>query len=143
MRAFFSTPGETILGCTVNRCSGSPTVLKNVLNKNRKIKHVAPKQKTSVITLQVFVFDKTYHLVLRDSALVHTESAPSVDSRVHFFKAYFFMSCFPTISLNRTKLKYGTIKLKAYEKIIWIIGLGAIYLLGPKGSVLVHPECAI
>ena len=96
-----------------------------------------------MITLQVFVFDKTYHLVLRDSALVHTENAPSVDSRVHFFKAYFFMSCFPTISLNRTKLKYGTIKLKAYEKIIWIIGLGAIYLLGPKGSVLVHPECAI
>ena len=96
-----------------------------------------------MITLQVFVFDKTYHLVLRDSALVHTESAPSVHSRVHFFKTYFFMSCFPTISLKITNLKYGTIKLKAYEKSIWTIGLGAIYLLGPKGSVLVHPECAI
>ena len=30
-------------------------------------------------------------------------------------------SCFLTMSLNRTKLKYGTMKLKAYEKIIWMI----------------------
>ena len=96
-----------------------------------------------MIILQVFVFDKTYHLVLKDSALVHPESAPSVHSRVHFFKVYFFVSCFPTISLNRTKLKYGILKLKAYEKTIWMIGLGAINLLGSKGSLLVHPECAI
>ena len=31
-------------------------------------------------------------------------------------------------------------KLKAYEKIIWIIELGAIYLLRPKRSRLVHPK---
>ena len=93
-----------------------------------------------MIILQVFVFDKTYHLVLKDSVLVHPESAPSVHSRVHFFKIYFFVSYFPTISLNTTKLKYGTLKFKAYEKIIWMIGLGAIYLIGPKGSLLVHPS---
>ena len=96
-----------------------------------------------MIILQVFVFDKTYHLVLKDSTLVHPESPLSVHPRVHFFKVYFFVRCFPTISLNRTKLKYGTMKLKAYEKIIWMIELGAIHLLGPKGSLLVHPECAI
>ena len=96
-----------------------------------------------MIILQVFVVDKTYNLILKDSTLVHPESAPSVHSRVHFFKVYFFVSCFPTISLNRTKLKYGTLKLKAYAKIIWMIGLGAIYLLGSKASLLVHPECAI
>ena len=96
-----------------------------------------------MIILQVFVFDKTYHLVLKDSTLVHSESAPSVHSRVHFLKVYVFVSCFPTISLNRTKLKYGNLKLKAYEKIIWMIGLGAINLLGSKGSLLMHPECAI
>ena len=33
-------------------------------------------------------------------------------------------------------------KLKAYEKIILMIEFGAIYLLGPKSSLLVHPECA-
>ena len=65
-----------------------------------------------MIILQIFVFDKTYHLVLRDSALVHPESAPSVHPRVHFFKVYSFVSCFLTVPLNRTKLKYGTIKLK-------------------------------
>ena len=143
MRAFFSASRKINLGCTVNRCSGSPTVFKNVLNKKRKIKHVAPMSKTSVIILQVFVFDKTNHLVLKDSTLAHHESAPSVHSRVYFFKVCFFVSCFPTISLNRTKLKYGIIKLKANEKITWMVGLGAIYLLGPKGSLLVHPECAI
>ena len=31
-------------------------------------------------------------------------------------------------------------KLKAYEKIIWIMELGAIYFLGLKGSRLVHPK---
>ena len=96
-----------------------------------------------MIILEVFVFDKTYHLVLRDSALVHPEITPSVHPRMPFFKVYFFVSCFPTIPINRTKLKYGNMKLKAYEKIIWIIELGAIYLLGPKGSLLVHPESPI
>ena len=86
-----------------------------------------------------FFSDKTYHLVLRDSALVHPESAPSV----HFFKVYFFVSCFPTMPLNRTKLKYRTMKIKAYEKIIWMIDLGAIYLLKPKASLLVRPESAL
>ena len=31
-------------------------------------------------------------------------------------------------------------KIKAYEEIIWMIELGAIYFLGPKGSLLVHHE---
>ena len=96
-----------------------------------------------MIILEVFVFDKTYHLVLRDSALVHPEIALSVYPRMPFFKVYFFVSCFPTVPLNRTKLRYGNMKLKAYEKIIWIIELGAIYLLRPKGSLLVHPESPI
>ena len=86
-----------------------------------------------MIIVQVFVFDKTYHPVLRDSALVHPESATSVHPKVHFFKVYFFVSCFPTMPLNRTKLKYRTMKLKAYEKLIWMIELGAMYLLGLKG----------
>ena len=68
-----------------------------------------------MIILQIFVFDKTYHLVLRDSALVYPEISPSVHPRVHFFKVY-FVSCFLIVSLNRTKLKYGTMKLKTYEK---------------------------
>ena len=85
-----------------------------------------------MIILQVFVFDKTYHLVLKDFTLVHPESAPLVHPRAHFFKVYFFVGCFPTISLNRTKPKYKTMKLKAYEKVIWMIELGAIYLLEPK-----------
>ena len=33
--------------------------------------------------------------------------------------------------LNRTKPKYGSMKLKAYEKIVWMIEHGAMYLLGP------------
>ena len=45
--------------------------------------------------------------------------------------------------IYRTKLKYETMKLKAYEKIIWMIELGAIYLLELKSSLLVHPESAI
>ena len=72
---------------------------------------------------------------------MHPESAPSVHPRVQFFKVYFFVSLFPTMPLN--KLEYGTMKLKAYEKIIWMIKLGAIYLLGPKGSLLVNPESAL
>ena len=94
------------LGCTVNRFSGSPSVLKNVLVKKRKTKHEQSKRKTSMIILD-FVFDKTYHLVLRDSTLVHPEIAPSVHPSVHFFKVYFFVCCFLTMPLNRTKVKYG------------------------------------
>ena len=45
--------------------------------------------------------------------------------------------------LNRTKPKYGSMKLKAYEKIVWMIEHGAMYLLGPRGSLLVHPESAL
>ena len=97
---------------------------------------------TFVIILQVFVFDKTY-LVLRYSVLVHPESTPLVHPRVHFFKVYFFMSLFPAIPLNRTKLKYRNMMLKAYEKFMWRIELGAIYLLGLKGSLLVYSESAI
>ena len=74
-----------------------------------------------MIILQVFVFDKTHHLILRDSTLVHSESAPSVYRRLHFFKVYSFVSCFLLVPLNRTKLKYGTMKLKAYGKFIWMI----------------------
>ena len=96
-----------------------------------------------MIIPQAFVFDKTYHLVLRDSALVHPESAPSVHPRLRFFKVYFLVSCFLTMPLNRTKLKYGTVNLKAYEKIIWMIELGAIYLLGLKGSLFLHLESAL
>ena len=50
------------------------------------------------------------------------------------------MSCFSTMPLNRTKLKDTIIKLNAYEKIIWMIELGAIYPLEPKGSPLVLPQ---
>ena len=74
-----------------------------------------------MIILQILVFDKPYHLVLRESALVHPESAPSVHPKVHFLKKYFLVSCFLTIPLNRTILKYGTMKQKAYENIIWMI----------------------
>ena len=90
----------------------------------------------------LLLFHKIYHLVLRDSALVHPESAPTVYPRVHYFKVYFFVSWFPAMPLNKTKLKYGTVKLKAYEKIIWMIEVGGIYLLGPNGYLLMHPEIA-
>ena len=46
------------------------------------------------------------------------------------------------MTLNRTKLKYGTMKLKAYKRFMWMIELEAIYFLGPKGSLLLHPESA-
>ena len=74
---------------------------------------------------------------------MHPKSAPSVHPKVHFFNVYSFVSYFSAILLNRTKLKYRTVKLKAYEKIIRMIELGAIYLLGPKGSLSVHPESAL
>ena len=90
-----------------------------------------------------FCFPKTYHLVLRDSTLVHPESLTSEHPEVHFFKVYFFVSYFPMMPLNRTKVKYGTMKIKAYQKITWMIELGAMHLLGPKGSLLVHPESAL
>ena len=95
-----------------------------------------------MIIMQVFVFDKTYHVILKDSVLVHPENAPSVYPRVHFFKVYSFVSCSPAVPLNRTKLKYGTMKLKTYKKFIWMIEPGAIYPLGVKGYSLVHPESA-
>ena len=101
MPAFFSAPRKINLGC-----SGFQTVFKNILNKKRKIKHVTSKWRTSGIIQQIFVFDKTYNLVLKDSTLVHPKSAPSVHPRVHFFKVYFFVSCFPTMSLNRTKVRH-------------------------------------
>ena len=72
---------------------------------------------------------------------MHLECVPSVHPRVHFFKVYFFVSCFPTMPLNRTKLR--DYEDKGYEKIIWMIEVGAIYLLGLKGSVLVHPEVSL
>ena len=129
MKGFFSAPQKINLGYSINRSSTSPIVLKNFPNKNGKLKDVAYKWKTSMIILQVFVFDKTYHLVLKDSALIHPESAPSVHSRVHFFKIYSFVSCFPTVPLNRTKLKYGM----TYEMFIWMIELGSINPRGIKG----------
>ena len=45
-------------------------------------------------------------MVLRDSGLMHPESAPSVHSRVNLLK-YTSMRAVPTILLNRTKQKYG------------------------------------
>ena len=41
MRAFFRAPEKVNPGCTVNRFSGSATVLKKVFNKKCKIKYVA------------------------------------------------------------------------------------------------------
>ena len=34
-------------------------------------------------------------------------------------------------------------KLKAYEKIIWMIELSAIYLLEPRDSLSVHSESSL
>ena len=65
-----------------------------------------------MIMLQDFVFDAIYHLILRDSAFMHP--------RVHFFKVYFFVSCFPIMPSNTFKLKYRNMKLNALEIIrIW------------------------
>ena len=98
-----------------------------------------------MIIMQAFVFNKTYHLVLRDSALVHPERAPSVHPKVYLFAVYFFVTCFffPRMPLNRTNLIYGTMKLKADAKFVWMIDLHAIYLLGPKSSLLVDPESVL
>ena len=92
-----------------------------------------------MVIQQTFVFGKTYHLVLRDFVLVHPESEPSVHPRVHILKLYSLVSCFPTVPLNRTKLKYGTMKPKTYEKFIWMIESGAIYPTGVKGYFLSAP----
>ena len=91
----------------------------------------------------IFLFLIKHHPVLRDSALGHPKSAHSVQLRVHFFKVYYFVSCFPTVPLNRTKLKYGIMKLKAYKKIKWMIELGATYVLRPKCSLSVCPESGL
>ena len=40
MRAFFSAPQKINLGCTAITSSSSATLLKNVVNKNGKLKHV-------------------------------------------------------------------------------------------------------
>ena len=53
-----------------------------------------------MIIAQVFVFNKTYHLVLANSVLLHPERASSIRPRVHFFKAYSFVRCFPTTSFS-------------------------------------------
>ena len=45
--------------------------------------------------------------------------------------------------LNRTKLKYGTMMLKAYETFKWMIELDVEYLLGLKSSLLVYPESVL
>ena len=77
-----------------------------------------------MIILQVFVFDKTYHLVLRDSVLLHPKSAPSVHPTVKFICILYLY------------------------KWLWMIEPGAIYPLGVKGdkffkvNFLVHPESA-
>ena len=83
-----------------------------------------------MIILQVLIFYKTYHLGLRDSALVHPEIALSVDPTVHFFKVYSFLTYFLKMPFNRTKLKYETSELMTYVKVIWMIKLGAVYLFG-------------
>ena len=41
MNAVYSAPQKINFGDSVNRCSISPTVLKNFLDKNGKIKYVA------------------------------------------------------------------------------------------------------
>ena len=97
-----------------------------------------------MIILQVFVFDKTSP-GSKDSSLVQPERAPSGHPKVHFFKAYFFVSCFPTMPLNRTKLKYGTMKLKAFEKIHGWLSL-VQYIFSDQRVLFqcnqrVHSEC--
>ena len=71
---------------------------------------------------------------------MHPKNTSSVHPTV---RVYFFMSCFPTMPLNRTKLKYGTMMLKAYETFKWMIELDVEYLLGLKSSLLVHPESVL
>ena len=74
---------------------------------------------------------------------MHPKCSPSVHPRVYIFKVYFSVSYFLIMTLNRTKLKYGTIKLKAYGNIIWIIELDVIYLLGLKVFLLLLSESAL
>ena len=100
--------------------------------------------KTSLIALQVFVFDKTYHLILRDSALVYTEIASSVHHRVLFFKVHSFVDCFPTVPFNKAKLKRENMKLKAYKKIKRIIELWCNISSRTKGFFFSAPwACAL
>ena len=49
------------------------------------------------------------------------------------------------MSIHRTKLNYGILKIKAYEKIIWMIELGTKYIFSDKSVFLystlkVHSE---
>ena len=118
-------------------------VVLQLFSKYSKIKLTALKWKASVIILQVFVFDKTYHFFLSKTAWAHSESSPSVRPWMNVFKVNFSVSCFQAMPLNRTKLRYGSMKVKAYEKSIWMIELSAIYILKIKGSFLVHPESAL
>ena len=78
MTVFFSAPQKVNLGCSVNRCSSSPTLLTGSFDKNDEIKYVAQKLKTYLIILKIFIFDKTNHMVLNNSALVYP--------KVPFFK---------------------------------------------------------
>ena len=85
---------------------------------------------------------KTYKLVLRGSALVDPKSAPPVHPRVHFLKISSFFNCFPSMPLNRTKVKYGAMILKNYENFLWIAETSAV---SPqtKGLFLVDPESSL
>ena len=65
-----------------------------------------------MIILQVFVFYKTYHLVLTDSALLHHESASSVRPSMHVFKVYSFARCFPTMSFSENMILFLRRKMK-------------------------------
>ena len=55
---------------------------------------------------------------------------------------YSFVRCFPKIPLDRTKLKYGTMKLKTYEIFIWITEPGAMYFRGVKFCFYEHTKSA-
>ena len=71
---------------------------------------------TSIIILNVFVLDKTYHLVLRDSALVYPENARSVHPRVHFFKIYFFVNFFVSFYLPFCFIYSSVLKSDLFKK---------------------------
>ena len=135
-KIFRDHEGSINLGCTINRWSGSPTVLKNIPDKKRKLNMQHKIERLLWQFFKFFVLNKTYHLALRDSALLHPESAPLVHGMVHFFKVYLFVSCFPIMSIHRTKLKYGIVKVKAYEKSKWMIELSTKYIFSDKSVLL-------